>query len=164
MTDEIKRSPSRIVLLAAGVGLIVLAAGGGGYLIGAHRGASREQMPANADRPVLYWYDPMVPAQKFDKPGKSPFMDMQLVPRYADEAPGAAGVHIDPAVAQNVGVRLATVERAPLTRSVRAAGIIAFNGRDVAVVQARAGGFVERTYHRAIGDVIGKGAPIVDVR
>ena len=38
-----------------------------------------------AERKVLYWYDPMVPTQRFDKPGKSPFMDMQLVPRYADE-------------------------------------------------------------------------------
>ena len=26
-----------------------------------------------------------IPQQKFDKPGKSPFMDMQLVPKYADE-------------------------------------------------------------------------------
>ncbi|HYT97567.1 MAG TPA: heavy metal-binding domain-containing protein, partial [Casimicrobiaceae bacterium] len=29
---------------------------------------------------ALYWHDPMVPGPKFDKPGKSPFMDMQLVP------------------------------------------------------------------------------------
>jgi len=35
---------------------------------------------------VLYWHDPMVPGPRFDKPGKSPFMDMQLVPVYADEA------------------------------------------------------------------------------
>lgn len=164
MADEIKRTSSRTVLLAAGVGLIALVAGGGGYLIGTHRGAGHAPMQTSADRPVLYWYDPMVPAQKFDKPGKSPFMDMQLVPRYADDAPRGGGVRIDPGVAQNVGVRLATVERAPLTRSVRAAGVIAFNGRDVAIVQARTGGFVERTHHRAIGDVIGQGAPIVDIR
>lgn len=37
-----------------------------------------------------YWYDPMVPAQRFDKPGKSPFMDMQLVPKCGDAAGGAA--------------------------------------------------------------------------
>ena len=42
---------------------------------------------AVAERQPLYWYDPMVPDQRFDKPGKSPFMDMQLVPKYADEAP-----------------------------------------------------------------------------
>lgn len=164
MTDEIKRVPSRTVLLAAGAGLVALVAGGGGYLVGTQRSGGPDAMQANSDRPVLYWYDPMVPAQKFDKPGKSPFMDMQLVPRYADEAPQGGGVRIDPGVAQNVGVRLATVERAPLTRSVRAAGLITFNGRDVAVLQARTGGFVERTHRRAVGDVIGQGAPIVDIR
>jgi len=44
------------------------------------------------DRKVLYWYDPMKPEVHFDKPGKFPFMDMQLVPKYAEEAPapGAA--------------------------------------------------------------------------
>ena len=31
---------------------------------------------------VAYWYDPMVPDQHFDQPGKSPFMDMQLVPKF----------------------------------------------------------------------------------
>ena len=39
--------------------------------------------PASGKK-VLYWHDPMVPGQRFDKPGKSPFMDMQLVPVYAD--------------------------------------------------------------------------------
>jgi Cu(I)/Ag(I) efflux system membrane fusion protein len=39
----------------------------------------------SSGRKVLYWYDPMKPEQHFDKPGKSPFMDMQLVPKYADE-------------------------------------------------------------------------------
>ena len=37
------------------------------------------------ERKVLFWYDPMKPDVKFDKPGKSRFMDMDLVPKYADE-------------------------------------------------------------------------------
>ncbi len=46
--------------------------------------------PASTDgRKVLYWHDPMVPGPRFDKPGKSPFMDMQLVPMYADSDPSA---------------------------------------------------------------------------
>lgn len=49
-------------------------------------GVSRERKP-------LYWYDPMVPNQHFDKPGKSPSMDMQLVPRFADES-GLSLIHI----------------------------------------------------------------------
>ena len=34
---------------------------------------------AEADRKPLYWYDPMQPEQHFNQPGKSPFMDMELV-------------------------------------------------------------------------------------
>lgn len=40
----------------------------------------------DSGKTVLYWYDPMVADKHFDKPGKSPFMDMQLVPRYAEGA------------------------------------------------------------------------------
>ncbi len=40
---------------------------------------------------MLFWYDPMYPNTRFDKPGKSPFMDMDLVPKYADEEHAAAG-------------------------------------------------------------------------
>ena len=39
----------------------------------------------SAEQTILYWYDPMKPDQHFDKPGKSPFMDMELIPKYATE-------------------------------------------------------------------------------
>ena len=40
---------------------------------------------------------------------------------------------------------------------------VGFNERDVAIVQARTGGFVERVYARAPGDVIRAGAALADV-
>src|SRR5204863_10048380 len=40
---------------------------------------------------------------------------------------------------------------------------IDFNERDVAVVQAKAGGFVQRVYGHAPGDVVGAGAPLADL-
>ena len=101
----------------------------------------RMEMPAESSkdgRTVLYWYDPMVPSQRFDKPGKSPFMDMELVPKYADEGGDASTVSINPGVSQNLGVRLATVTRAPLDSSVTATGIVDFNERDVAIEIGRA--------------------------
>jgi Cu(I)/Ag(I) efflux system membrane fusion protein len=56
----------------------------------ATKGAEAET-PASGKK-VLYWYDPMKPEAHFDRPGKSPFMNMQLEPKYAEEAPaGAAG-------------------------------------------------------------------------
>lgn len=119
--------------------------------------------PGAAKKP-LYWYDPMVPQQHFDAPGKSPFMDMALVPKYADEdnvAPnGNAALKIDPAVAQNLGMRLATVTRGMVAAEILASGVLTFNERDVAVVQTRSGGFVERVFARAPGDVIAAGAPL----
>jgi Cu(I)/Ag(I) efflux system membrane fusion protein len=151
----------------AAVLAIAVAAGAAGFGLG-HLGrpspAPATASAAESSRRVLYWYDPMVPAQHFDKPGKSPFMDMQLVPRYADEGPAAAtGVSIDPARLQSLGVRLATVERGSFAQSLDAPGSLDFNQRDVAIVQARAAGFVQRVYGRAPGDVIGAGAPIADL-
>ena len=90
----------------------------GAYQLGARRNAmppvgSTPAASSTADakldpktgRRVLYWHDPMVPGTKFDKPGKSPFMDMQLVPVYADEGAGP-GVTLNPAVAQNLGIQI----------------------------------------------------------
>ena len=164
MSEEKQPPRSRVSLIGAGVAVLALATGAGGYWAGTQHTSASNPQAAQSGREVLYWYDPMVPNQHFDHPGKSPFMDMQLVPRYGDEAPEAAGVRIDPGVAQNLGVRLATVQRASLTRSVIAAGTIQFNGRNIAIVQARAPGFVEGTHAHAIGDVVQAGAPLIDIR
>jgi Cu(I)/Ag(I) efflux system membrane fusion protein len=150
--------------LALGAAVIAIVAGAAGYGLG-HLGKS-SPAPAAASQPgrkVLYWYDPMVPSQHFDKPGKSPFMDMQLVPRYAGEAPEQGGVQINPARLQSLGVRHATVERASFADDLTAPGVLEFNQRDVAIVQARAAGFVQRVYARAPGDVIRAGAPVADL-
>ncbi len=139
-----------------------------GWALGTHSTSGGLQInPANpAARKVLYWFDPMKPDAHFDQPGKSPFMDMQLVPRYADEA-GAAdntGVRIDPGLLQNTGVKLGKVTRGPLAQGLDVTGSVAFNDHDVAIVQARTGGIVERVYPLAVGDVIAAGAPLAEVR
>jgi Cu(I)/Ag(I) efflux system membrane fusion protein len=107
--------------------------------------------PASTDKNVLYWYDPMVPAQHFDKPGKSPFMDMQLVPKYAggERGEGVGVIQIDPRQVQNLGIRTVKVARGALSSTVRATGTVAFDERTVNVVQARVAGIVERLEVRA---------------
>ena len=119
-------------------------------------------MAASAPK-ALYWYDPMFPQQKFDKPGKSPFMDMQLVAQYADGKADAQTLRVDPGQTENLGVRLATVSRGMLATRVMASGVLGFNERDVAVVQARTPGFVERVYNLAPGDVLKPDAALADV-
>src|SRR5690606_10203021 len=77
--------------IVGGLAAIALAAAGYGlYTLGMSRGMAMPSSPAVSgappeDRQVLYWHDPMVPGQRFDKPGKSPYMDMDLVPVYAGE-------------------------------------------------------------------------------
>lgn len=155
---------AKFMMLLAAVAVIAGAIGFGIARLGAPVPAATQAVPVQTGRAVLYWYDPMVPAQHFDKPGKSPFMDMQLKPRYADEGGNdAAAVRIDPALAQNLGVRLAAVTRGTLDASIDVTGVIAFNERDVAIVQARAAGFVERTYRTAPGDIVAAGAPLADL-
>lgn len=126
----------------------------------------RDGAPADATgecEDVLYWYDPMVPDQRFDQPGKSPFMDMQLVPKCADEDAGDGGVRIDSTLAQNFGIRTAAAEIGVLEPEVLVTGTIAYNGRNVALVQPRSGGYVQRTYGRAPDDVVARGAPLADL-
>jgi Cu(I)/Ag(I) efflux system membrane fusion protein len=113
-------------------------------------------------RKVLYWYDPMVPQQHFDAPGKSPFMDMQLVPKYADDVPADAGtVRIDPRLTQNLGVRSAKAERGTLPRIVRATGALAFDDRAITVVQSRVAGIVEKLWVRAPLTAVKRGDTLV---
>jgi membrane fusion protein, copper/silver efflux system len=152
----------RTLLLAAAASALV--AGGLGYGLGRHRPPPPRAAapPAPAERKVLYWYDPMVPDQHFAKPGKSP-MGMDMVPKYAEAEGGAAGMALPQGAVQSLGVRVAAAEPGQLPGAVTAAGVIAFNDRDVAVVQPRAGGFVQRVYGRAPGDVILAGAPIAEL-
>ncbi|NML59823.1 efflux RND transporter periplasmic adaptor subunit [Massilia sp. RP-1-19] len=124
--------------------------------------AERAVDPASG-RKVLHWHDPMVPGQKFDKPGKSPFMDMQLVPVYAAESADEGGVSISPRVQQNLGIRTAEVTRGSLSRAIEAVGSIAYNERDVALVQARSNGYVERLFVRAPLDPVKKGQPLAEL-
>ena len=112
---------------------------------------------------ILYYHDPMVPASKFDKPAKSPFMDMMMSPVYADGDSDQGNVTVSPRIQQNLGVRTALVTEGTLSPQVSAVGSIAFNERDQAVVQARATGYVERLYVRATLDRVAKGQPLVDL-
>lgn len=155
-----------LIAVAVGAALLVLGAGAGWWWSQRSMASMDMGEAAQADSQgkVLYWYDPMYPQQKFDKPGKSPFMDMELVPKYADGDGDSAGVKIDPTIAQNLGMRLAAVTRISMASQIDATGIIGFNERDVAIVQSRATGFVERVAPLAPGDVVKAGQALLEVQ
>jgi len=165
---------TRLFILALITVGLAGAGGYGAYWIGMNRGMQMAapseigtqntgNAAATAGKKVLYWHDPMVPGQKFDQPGKSPFMDMELVPVYADEGAGEGTVTISPRVQQNLGVRVAEVTKGVLTPKVEAVGSVAYNERSTIVVQARSNGYVEKLHVRAPLDPVRKGQPLAEL-
>ena len=154
---------ARNASLAAAALVVVGGIGYGAYWYGMNRGMQMASPPAAPGKKILYWHDPMVPGQKFDKPGKSPFMDMQLVPVYAEDGSDEGAVIISPRMQQNLGVRTAEVTRGALAPAVEAVGSIAYNERDLVMLQARNSGFIEKLYVRAPLDPVRKGQALADL-
>ncbi|MBL8298480.1 MAG: efflux RND transporter periplasmic adaptor subunit [Rhodanobacteraceae bacterium] len=149
------------LLLALLVG-IVIGVSSTWWLMGRGHRDMPAASPAPTEKKILYWYDPMVPAQHFDQPGKSPFMDMELVPKYASDGPADADtVRIEPRLVQNLGVRTALATRGTQVASVRATGTVTFDERGVVVVQARVAGIVEHLAVRTPLTTVTAGQPLL---
>jgi len=125
--------------------------------------AKEPAMSVDGARKPLYWHDPMTPAVKFDKPGKSPFMDMPLVPVYADDSNGGAQVKVSAGATQNLGVRLGKVERAVIETRLSAVGSVAFDDELLELVQARVDGYVSRLHVKTTLAHVRRGQALVDV-
>jgi len=120
----------RIILL-----LVVVV---GSFLAGSwitHWGSKHNQ---SAERKILYYVDPMNPAFKSEKPGMAP-CGMALEPVYsgkdgqpekgkalpANMPPGT--IRINPEKQQLIGIKIATVEKAPWSHTLRVLGRVAPN-------------------------------------
>jgi len=122
-------------------------------------------------RRVLYWYDPMAPGSHFDEPGKSPFMDMQLVPKYADEpaapssaaAPPGASVSLGAEAIRATGIATVPVASGDLMHEIRAVGTIQADETKLVHVAARVPGRIERLHANYTGEAVRRGAPLYDL-
>ncbi len=113
---------------------------------------------------VLYYYDPMRPEEHFDKPGPSPFMDMQLIPKYAQaNASADDGISISASIVQSLGIRTANPVQRDVRTTMRVPARVVADARGQARVQARVSGWIERLYVRAIGQQISAGTVIADI-
>ena len=153
----VRRLGGRNAIVAALMLAVALAAGLTGYLL-AGRGTPQSGCPGSE---ALYWYDPMIPAERHPGPGKSS-MGMEMVPKCANES-AQAGVTVSPAMQQNLGIRLARVETRDIAPTVRAVGQVQFDERLISEVQTLTPGFVERLSVRAEGEPVGAGRVIASV-
>lgn len=142
-----------------------------GFLSMRHHRASVGKQATIANAPS-YWYDPMHPSEHFRQPGKSPFMDMQLVPKYVERGPAGGtsaaggqpdGIAIDSRVVQNLGLRLAKVELGSFSRVVDTVGLVGVDEHRIEAIQVRQPGWIERLAVRADGDSVRRGQLLAGV-
>jgi Cu(I)/Ag(I) efflux system membrane fusion protein len=115
---------------------------------------------------ILYWWDPMIPDFKSDKPGKSP-MGMEMVPVYEGQDQAKAEekgvVTVSAAAMNNLGVRTAAVERVTLTPTVETFGSITFDESRTAHLHVRSDGWIERLHTRVMGEFVERGQLLMEV-
>jgi len=132
---------------------------------GEHAGRDLTAIAPSGERKILYWYDPMHPAYRSDKPGIAPDCRMQLVPKYADEegamtAMPAGTVQISPAKQQLIGVRTATVAAEEMAQTIRAVGLVQVDETRVAHVHTKVSGWVRRVFVDYTWQHVERGQPL----
>jgi len=153
---------------ALAVLLAVTAGVGGGILLERQvlsaQGAPPQQ--AGTGPRILYWWDPMIPDFKSDKPGKSP-MGMDMVPVYEGQDQAKAEekgvVTVSAAAMNNLGVRTAAVERVTLTPTVETFGSITFDESRISHLHVRSDGWIERLHTRVMGEFVERGQLLMEV-
>ena len=137
----------------------------GGAAVAAEKGVKAGMIDPKTGKKIKYWVAPMDPTYVRDEPGKSP-MGMDLVPVYEEEGEEkdpASVIRIDPVTIQNMGVRLARVERKPLVRDIRAYGTVTYDERKIYTVNTKFNGWIEKLYVDFVGDKVKKGQPLFDI-
>jgi RND family efflux transporter MFP subunit len=150
----------RIGLLIVWTGVSVLA----GFWYSRHIGGNAA---ASSSRRILYYYDPMHPSYRSDKPGIAPDCGMQLEARYDDgKAAGeprdatpsllAGAVRISAEKQQAIGVRVGQVEKVSGRETVRLLGRVAADEDRIFRVVTAIDGWIRDTYPNSAGTMVKK--------
>jgi len=120
--------------------------------------------PQNGKK-IKYWVAPMDPTYIRNEPGKSP-MGMDLVPKYEEEGASSEPtsiIRVDPTTMQNMGVRLAPVERKSLSKTIRAFGNITYDEGRLHTVNTKFDGWIEKLNINYIGQRVVKGQALFSI-
>jgi membrane fusion protein, copper/silver efflux system len=151
----------KTLLMAAG--LVILSFLAGSWFQYQYRLAKQDDA---AGRKILYYVDPMHPAYKSDKPGIAPDCGMKLEPVFEDGtmggntaemgalAPGAVKISADRQ--QLIGVKVGTVEKKPVSQTIRVLGRVSVDETRVYRINATVDGWINRTSPFASGSFVKK--------
>jgi membrane fusion protein, copper/silver efflux system len=167
--------PWALVVLLAGALAVVVASRGRQTSRPATAGAAPGAAgtpAAPGTRRVLYWVDPMVPGYKSDKPGKSPLMDMELVPVYEDgsdasgtqsRVPGYSGIALSPERQQAIGIQLGKAEVREIAQTIRTVGRVTLDETLLYQIRPKFEGYVEDLFVDYTGKSVRKGQPLLSI-
>ncbi len=86
------------------------------------------------------------------------------------DMPGMAGMNmaqgtamVSPQMQQLMGVRTATVEARPLSKTIRAVGTVTYDESRVKHVHSKVDGWVDKLYVNSTGAFVGKGQPLFSI-
>jgi Cu(I)/Ag(I) efflux system membrane fusion protein len=91
---------------------------------------------------------------------KKDSMGMDYIPVFAEEKSGSSSVRVTPDKIQRTGVRTETVERRPVSRSVRGAGTVRHDETRLWAVTVRSDGYVEELFVNKTGQHVREGDPL----
>lgn len=152
----------RAIAIVVALGFLLGGLGLGYWLAHSRASATADGGTAQpAERKILYWYDPMVPQERYAGPGKSS-MGMTLIPKHADDT-GTGGISIPTGVRQSLGMRTVVVERGSLAGTIRVPGTIGWDLRQERVVSARVDSIIEHLYVRTPFESVRAGQALASV-
>lgn len=143
------------------IALVIGAAIGAGTLTLLQPKMSDSVMASDSgEKKPLYWVAPMDSNYRRDKAGKSP-MGMDLVPVYEESSGaddfGPGAVTISPHVVNNLGVKTAQVEVAPLSKVISTVGYVQYDEDKLLHIHPRVEGWIEQLFVKAEGNPVEQG-------
>lgn len=138
----------------------------GGYLAGRHSHDFPPEKAAVSENDKAHqWTCSMHPFIIRDQPGLCPICTMDLVPVQKGGAGGGEGadITIDPATSQNMGVRIATVVRQDISRSIKTVGVVTADESRQSSINSKVEGWIEKLYVDQTGKPVRKGAPLLEI-
>jgi len=172
--SEIKNRKAGGVLATATVAVLVGLAAGAGTMLWLRGGmppvaAPSDPAPAKASgpcngKPATLYRNPMGAPDTSPVPKKDS-MGMDYIPVCEEDGASEGGnvVKVSLDRVQRLGVRSEVVEERALTRTVRAFATVQFDERRQTVIAPRFGGWIEKLYVNATGDVVTAGQKLFEV-
>jgi Cu(I)/Ag(I) efflux system membrane fusion protein len=117
---------------------------------------------AQAGRKIIHYRNPMGLPDISPVPKKDS-MGMDYIAVYEGEQDDGNAVKVSPGKLQRTGVKTELVGRLPITQTIKAPGVIAFDERKLSVVAMRFDGFINKVAPVTSGTHVKKGEPLMSV-